>query len=293
VNKKVTKRRGRPPKQPVLPPKNQGNAKDELGSSDDSQDGEDSDGEDHDLETSQERWAHEDIEEQLRQDKLNEARHDAEDQDEIDRDTANPANQTSLSPTAPTKRKRSGGTSKSSQAVASPPTKKKRGGRKKGATSYTEGDYTAILDAVEEVLPTQLDDWKFVAEHYNKYAVRFHRRERAANGLRSKFRDLAWGVPSGGGERDEWETRAKEIERAINQKVGVVVIGDDDDASSPSRMSSKMSSGDGASKSTRGGRGTRLGFETMMAGQLVLQSEQAQERHQQKMELFERILEKL
>jgi hypothetical protein len=173
-----------------------------------------------------------------------------------------------------------------SQAPAPP--KKKARGRAPGATHYTDGDFIALLDAVEEILPTQASEWPFVEEHYNQYAIRFHRKERKVTGLKSKFRDFSWGEPSGGGERNEFQTRAKKIEKMINEKGGVMII---DDASP--KKSSSSSSGEGREdKSTRQVRSSRLGFEKMISTHLESEARLSADRHQEKMALLTKFLDK-
>jgi hypothetical protein len=147
------------------------------------------------------------------------------------------------------------------------------------------------LDAVEEVLPTQVDMWKPVEEHYNRYAVRFHRKERTQGALRTHFRKLAWGPASGGGERNEFEQRAKEIEGMMNRKGGVVLVGAEDDVGGVSPSSSSTSSSLGNSQQPKK-RSSRLGFEKMIQGHLELEAQKSEDRHNEKMELFQKFLEK-
>ncbi len=46
-----------------------------------------------------------------------------------------------------------------------------------------------------------------------------------ANGLKTKFRELARGASTGGGGRSTFEKEAKDIEHAIDKKAGVIVDG--------------------------------------------------------------------
>jgi hypothetical protein len=272
--KKVPKPRGRPKKTSVLAQKNQDDQSKSGGENTEQERDDDADAGEH--------------EEQLQREEREECERDARN-DEIDRLEIERQIENELT----LKRKRGG---KDEEEAAPPPTptppkKKKKRGRAPGALSYSAGDFTALMDAVEEILPTALTDWKFVEAHYNKYAVRFHRKERGAVGLRSKFRDFAWGEPSGGGERNEWETRAKEIEGEIDKKGGVVVIGDDD-GDSPSKGSS-ASENTKPSSASRAKRSSRLGFETLISSHLKEEAKLNEERHRQKMTLFEKLLEKL
>ena len=97
-------------------------------------------------------------------------------------------------------------------------------GRRKGATKYTDGDLEALLDAVDTILPQADQDWVKVESVYSAYSLKFSRTERTANALKSRFRELSWGSLSGGGGRTEFEKRAKEIERHIDEKAGAISL---------------------------------------------------------------------
>jgi hypothetical protein len=57
----------------------------------------------------------------------------------------------------------------------------KKRGRKKGATSYTKGDLTALLDSVEEILLIPEDKWESVSQHFNEtYALKFSQNTRTS-----------------------------------------------------------------------------------------------------------------
>jgi hypothetical protein len=95
-------------------------------------------------------------------------------------------------------------------------------GKKKGATSYTEGDLVAILDSIQEILPFTDLQWEGVTFHFNAhYATRFRRAERTVKALKSKFRKLSFNAPSGSGTRNELEKKAKDIEKLIDQSASV------------------------------------------------------------------------
>jgi hypothetical protein len=183
------------------------------------------------------------------------------------------------------------------KAKTLPPPKPKKKGRTRGATSYTFGDITAILDAVEEVLPTQLSNWDNVEEHYNRYAARFYRKDRKTTELRTKYWELAWGEPSGGGERNDFEKRAKEIEGMINQKGGVVLVGDDDErnfgpCSSSSSSSERITRSTTLMSTTRQPQSSQLRFEKMISQHLKDEAARSDERHKEKMDLFSKLLDK-
>jgi hypothetical protein len=162
----------------------------------------------------------------------------------------------------------------------------KKRGRKPGATSYTQGDLTALLDAVEEILPTQVSDWDQVETAYEQYAVRFSRKIRKANAIKSKFRELAWGEPSGGGEASPWQKRAREVNGEINRKGGVVLV----DGKEPGGESNTSSSSSSTPPKQR--KNTRMGFEKKISDRLEEQAKANEERHKEKMDLMKQFLEK-
>lgn len=99
----------------------------------------------------------------------------------------------------------------------------KKKGRQIGAKKYSQYDEKALLEAVEKVLPSCEKDWNAVAATYNKdYAGRCGRTTRSENALRSRFRELAWGDASGGGERTVHQQLAKKIMGDIDKKNGTV-----------------------------------------------------------------------
>jgi hypothetical protein len=162
----------------------------------------------------------------------------------------------------------------------------KKRGRKPGATSYTQGDLTALLDAVEEILPTQVSDWDQVETAFERYAVRFSRKTRKANAIKSKFRELAWGEPSGGGEASPWQKRAREVNGEINRKGGVVLV----DGEEPGGESKTSSSSSSTPPKQR--KNTRMGFEKKISDRLEEQAKANEERHKEKMDLMKQFLEK-
>ena len=98
---------------------------------------------------------------------------------------------------------------------------KKKKGQKRGAIAYSEGDLVAILDIVEHVLLQQDDDWKKVQHEYKLYAEKYSHAQRSENALKSKFWELVWGTPSGGGSRNHHEQRAKKIMGDIDILLGI------------------------------------------------------------------------
>lgn len=99
-----------------------------------------------------------------------------------------------------------------------------------------------MLDAVEIIVPQLDDDWKSVSNHYNKeYATKFKVTERTSNALKTKFRELCWGAQSGGGNRNEYETRAKALMKKIDEASGVFLCDNDSSVSTSSpTVSSKI-----------------------------------------------------
>ena len=102
----------------------------------------------------------------------------------------------------------------------------KHKGRQKGATQYSEGDLIALLDAVKEILPTSDNQWLKVETYYNIiYAEKWKRGLRNAKGLKTKFRELSHGTSTGGGKRDDFEKKAKEIDKLIDHE-GQILVSD-------------------------------------------------------------------
>jgi hypothetical protein len=164
-------------------------------------------------------------------------------------------------------------------------------GRKKGATSYTEGDLVAILDSIQEILPLTNLQWEGVAFHFNAhYATRFRRAERTAKALKSKFRELSFSTPSGGGTWNEFEKKAKNIEKLIDQSASV--------KRSDNATTTTTTSISGLSPSLR--KGTRMKFEKEIMDYLTKTEKNEEERqkaevkrHEKRMLMFEKLIEKL
>jgi hypothetical protein len=164
-------------------------------------------------------------------------------------------------------------------------------GKKKGATSYTEGDLVAILNSIQEILPLTDLQWERVAFHFNAhYATRFRRAERTAKVLKSKFRELSFGAPSGGGTRNEFEKRAKDIKKLIDQSTGV--------KRSDNATATTTTSISGLSPSFR--KRTQMKFEKEIMDYLTKTEKNEEERqkaeakkHEERMLMFEKLIEKL
>jgi hypothetical protein len=178
-------------------------------------------------------------------------------------------------------------------------TPKKRG-RKKGATGYTNGDIKAVLDSVEFILPIMDNEWDFVSKHYNEtYSSQYERPERSALALKSKFRDLCHGPPTGGGSRTKYESRAKEIEGFIDSKAGIIINDvdsdeylDNDESIDELQQKTKVKKKEKPEKKRPR---SRMDFEkqvmTFLTESSKLENEQAQKRHDEKMELFRMFLQ--
>jgi hypothetical protein len=166
------------------------------------------------------------------------------------------------------------------------PVKKK--GRKPGSVSYTLGDLQAILDSVKEILPTQDDEWEKVTSLYNLYALKFFRNERPMKGIKSKFRELVHGAPSGGGKLQGLEKEAKDLQGLIDQKCGILVDG----KGLPEDLSISQEDSATSNSEVKKGRTnirTRMGFEKIVINQMKYAEENAQQRHKEKMELMREI----
>ena len=81
-----------------------------------------------------------------------------------------------------------------------------------------------MLDAAEEILPQNDGDWDKVATLFNeRYAVKHGRSTRTSHALKLKYHDTLFGVPTGGGEAQPLQVRARGIEQKISEAAGVKV----------------------------------------------------------------------
>jgi hypothetical protein len=186
-------------------------------------------------------------------------------------------------------------------------TPKKRG-RKKGATGYSTGDMNALLESVGFILPTIDSQWDFVANHYNEsYSSKYDRPNKSAIALKSKFRDLCHGPPSGGGSRTKHELEAKKLEGMIDDKAGIIINDVDSDQyasndeinfteKSTKNCDTKLDNEkEKKQKPMKKKLKTRMDFEkqvmTFLTESSKLDREEAQKRHNEKMELFKMFIQ--
>lgn len=183
----------------------------------------------------------------------------------------------------------------------------KKRGRKKGATGYSHGDGTAVLDNVEYFLPSQDEDWEKVASRYNlNYAKKYSRTERTGKALRTRFRELLWGKASGGGRSGDLQERAREILKKIDSANGMLRS---DGAlvtpNSPAPTSSSLSPAPSTSSpistppsnasphANPAGRSGNAAFRKSMLDYLERSEREESIRHAERMALFSKLLEKL
>ncbi|PPQ95870.1 hypothetical protein CVT26_015609 [Gymnopilus dilepis] len=101
------------------------------------------------------------------------------------------------------------------------------GGRRPGAGNYSDPDVQKLLDLVEKELPIGQRGWKAVHKRYTKYAEKHKRHVRDCKALENKFKQLAGcRKPTGSGRRPGFITRAKAIDKKINEKAGTQNIND-------------------------------------------------------------------
>jgi hypothetical protein len=161
----------------------------------------------------------------------------------------------------------------------------KKRGRKKGATSYTKGDLTALLDSVAEILPITEVKWESVSQHFNEtYALKFSRNTRTSVALKTKFRELVHGTSPGGGGRDEYEQRAKDIASIINKESGVIssetiILPSEEEDSVVHEKKEKPPK-----------KRTRMGFENTITNYLMEFQKSSERHHNERMELFREYL---
>ena len=170
----------------------------------------------------------------------------------------------------------------------------KKKGRQSGAVGYQYGDLVALLDSVDTIVPLTEKQWEKVTQHYNEgYCETMHRPFRSLSAMKTKFRELCHGVPTGGGGRDELEKRAKKIQWKMDKNAGVYrdedskseisedsVIVEDEDIEGKKRKVSSPSS-----------RRTRFAFEQTITTYLQDQKEEGRRRHDEKMEIFKLMID--
>ncbi|KIM38905.1 hypothetical protein M413DRAFT_239152 [Hebeloma cylindrosporum] len=101
------------------------------------------------------------------------------------------------------------------------------GGRRAGAGNYQEQDLKEMLRLVEKELPMGQRGWKRIHEKYAVWATAKGRPPHEWKLLEGKFKNLVkTKKPTGSGRRPESVTRAKAIDKLINEKAGTRTIND-------------------------------------------------------------------
>lgn len=103
-------------------------------------------------------------------------------------------------------------------------------GRAPGSQNFRKEDLAEILHFVEEFLPAGGMEWNKVADKYNEeYADIMDRTHRSSKALKTKFFELAESrKPTGDPECPPEVRLAKEIKRAIDEKVGLMEVMDNE-----------------------------------------------------------------
>lgn len=102
-----------------------------------------------------------------------------------------------------------------------------------GSTNYRMVEVLRLLDLVRQYLPLGKDEWECLATVYNTSRGRSWA-ERDYESLRRKFK-LLYGMrkPTGKGMLPDHVKNAKELKRAIDDKVNVIELDDEADADDP------------------------------------------------------------
>ncbi|KJA19644.1 hypothetical protein HYPSUDRAFT_56502 [Hypholoma sublateritium FD-334 SS-4] len=108
------------------------------------------------------------------------------------------------------------------------------GGRRPGAGNYKDCDLTELLDLTEKQLPLGQRGWQKVYKEYEVWAKANGRPLRDARSLELKFKSLAKQTkPTGTGKRPTSVTRAKAIDRLINERAATRSLNDSDIENEP------------------------------------------------------------
>jgi hypothetical protein len=88
--------------------------------------------------------------------------------------------------------------------------------RLKGACGYTEGNKTAFLNVVEELLSSIKEEWEKVASCFNtQWTKHFCHFTQTAKGLKTKFQELIYSLLISGGKRSLFEQKALHCKKLI------------------------------------------------------------------------------
>src|ERR1700722_3124874 len=133
------------------------------------------------------------------------------------------------------------------EALPVRPTKKSRG-RAPGATNYTDDDLEALMDIMDEIIPTGEKAENSVAANFKEWAIANERPERDVKSLKKKFNALVrTEKPTGEGECPSYIDRAHHLydlmdEKYMTQDVDdndVIELSDSDDATTYDKIFGK------------------------------------------------------
>ena len=118
-------------------------------------------------------------------------------------------------------------TNPSSTQQKSLPATQRRPGRAKGSQGYSVADCVALVDAVKAVLPLGAQEWGYVLEQYNQYAVDNNRATRDLDPLKIKFRALAThSKPTGDPDCPSHIREAKATLKAMDSRAHMIACND-------------------------------------------------------------------
>ncbi|KAF4129613.1 hypothetical protein GN958_ATG21108 [Phytophthora infestans] len=120
-------------------------------------------------------------------------------------------------------------------------------GRLQGVENYLTEDVTKLLNEIESILPTGGNGWDVVLENYQIYAEPEHRALRDVDSIKEQYQSLL-DCPKQSGEPrcPDAIYRARQLQRAFEERVGHNSSLDDGEAS---ESSDSASSGQGSAAS--------------------------------------------
>jgi hypothetical protein len=157
----------------------------------------------------------------------------------------------------------------------------------KGVLMYSDQDKQHLLKYVEKVIPSSKEDWEKIEKLFNnKYTIFKKRPIRTLNSIKTKFREIAHSTLTGGGKKDEFEKKAKKLQKEIDKKCGII-----NDTSKDNKSDTKTSESEVTSIKLKNslGRPIKMNFKKHVMSYMSQQAEMAQKRHNEKMNLLHTI----
>ncbi|KAI5840120.1 hypothetical protein DFP73DRAFT_529575 [Morchella snyderi] len=137
-----------------------------------------------------------------------------------------------MEPTTRSKRRRSDAFDDPTEVEKNPEpmAKRRHGGKPKGAQMFNSHDMNRLLEVLEEVLSIGEDMWDKVEATYNNRAGAATRESRDAKFLKRYYIDLIKSrKPRGNRQRPSNIARAYEIEAAIEERIQMATLNDDEE----------------------------------------------------------------